>query len=420
MSLVHVAILSFLEFCATMIIWSGIDNRINIKKSYSMIVILIGTMEMILINFFDITYNIKILVVLSIIAFVAILFKIPFWDSLIGFTVPMIFVPVIQMIIAIMFNLTGNDYISNFKHNLIMSVFTVIISILIYYLIPLNKYMNVLFNNKNYIFILILNIFLMISITVFLMDNEREFFFKYIEIFLIVVVSWNIINIVLMYQIINLKEKGKVIKVHEEYIGVIEKLIDDIRSRQHDFNNHIQIIGGIVEKNDDTHIKEALTDYLGGLNYSLKGINGLLEIKDNLLSALVYGKMEVARLNNIHLSVKYLNGYEGYPLKGYELVEVLGNLLDNSLEAILNSGETDDRKVILTIGTEEGKKVLQVENTGEKIESNDLDKIFDKGFSTKGNSRGYGLYNVKKSIDKYGGKILLPMNNQFTTIKILF
>jgi len=130
--------------------------------------------------------------------------------------------------------------------------------------------------------------------------------------------------------------------------------------------------------------------------------------------------MEVAKSKSITLSVEYLNVWEVYPLQGYELVEVMGNLLDNAFEAILNSEETDDRQVILTIGTEEGKKVLQVENTGEKILSKDLDNIFNKGFSTKGDNRGYGLYNVKKIVNKYDGKILLPLNNKYTTIKILF
>lgn len=420
MNLVQNSIITVLELLATMIIWSGIDNRIKYKKKYIMVVMLIGTIGITLNNYIGCCKNLKIFYFISLIALVSILFKISFWDSLIGFTLQMIIVPMIELIIFTILKIIGNDDLFNFSNKLIFAICLVIISFIIYYTIPLNKYFNGLIYHKNYIIILILDIFFINVVSIFLWENEPEFYQRYIVVFLILVLVWILMNILLIYQTVKLKEKGKIIKVHEEYIGVIEKLIDDIRSRQHDFNNHMQIIGGIVEKNDDIHIKEQLTDYLGGLNYSLKGINGLLDIKDNLLSALVYGKMEVAKSHDISLSVKYLNAFETYPLQGYELVEVIGNLLDNSFEAILNSGKTDERKVILTIGTEEGKKILQVENTGKKIESKDIDKIFNKGFSTKSNSRGYGLYNVKKIATRYGGKILLPISNKYTTIKILF
>ena len=42
------------------------------------------------------------------------------------------------------------------------------------------------------------------------------------------------------------------------------------------------------------------------------------------------------------------------------------------------------------------------------------------GYSTKGEGRGYGLYNVKDIVDKYKGKIQIALDDDIVDIKILF
>lgn len=42
------------------------------------------------------------------------------------------------------------------------------------------------------------------------------------------------------------------------------------------------------------------------------------------------------------------------------------------------------------------------------------------GYSTKGEGRGYGLYNVKNIVDKYKGKIQISLDDDIVDIKILF
>ena len=42
------------------------------------------------------------------------------------------------------------------------------------------------------------------------------------------------------------------------------------------------------------------------------------------------------------------------------------------------------------------------------------------GYSTKGEGRGYGLYNVKNIVDKYRGKIQISLDDDIISIKILF
>ncbi|NMM61772.1 GHKL domain-containing protein [Clostridium sp. P21] len=50
----------------------------------------------------------------------------------------------------------------------------------------------------------------------------------------------------------------------------------------------------------------------------------------------------------------------------------------------------------------------------------DISSILKKGFSTKGENRGYGLYNVKKIVKNSGGKLQLFFENDQIIFKILF
>ena len=64
--------------------------------------------------------------------------------------------------------------------------------------------------------------------------------------------------------------------------------------------------------------------------------------------------------------------------------------------------------------------MLKIKNNilGLNINNEDLEKFFKKGFSSKGDNRGYGLYNVKKIINKYNGSIYSRVIDDFFVIEI--
>ena len=49
--------------------------------------------------------------------------------------------------------------------------------------------------------------------------------------------------------------------------------------------------------------------------------------------------------------------------------------------------------------------LITVDDTGNGIKTEDMDRIFENGFSTKGEGRGTGLYQVKVMVENFGGKI---------------
>ena len=77
------------------------------------------------------------------------------------------------------------------------------------------------------------------------------------------------------------------------------------------------------------------------------------------------------------------------------LIRVFGNLLDNAIEA---AADSEDKYIILHILKKESSVFFIIYNTFR--EKPDLEKIFEKGYTTKGDGHGNGLYFVKKYLEK--------------------
>ena len=84
----------------------------------------------------------------------------------------------------------------------------------------------------------------------------------------------------------------------------------------------------------------------------------------------------------------------------YLVVELIGNLLKNAVEAV-NSQDVE-KLIHLSCTENENEFCLGVRNRSEKIPLEEIGRFFQKGYSSKGSGRGLGLYNVKEISDKYG------------------
>ena len=88
------------------------------------------------------------------------------------------------------------------------------------------------------------------------------------------------------------------------------------------------------------------------------------------------------------------------------LITVIGNLLDNAFDAMNESTDYKKHKELMFgIYSKPSAVLITVDDTGSGIKSRDMEHIFENGFSTKGDGRGTGLYQVKAIVENFGGKI---------------
>ena len=200
------------------------------------------------------------------------------------------------------------------------------------------------------------------------------------------------------------KEIETELKMYKLFSDSFQGLIDDIRLRQHEFDNHISTIYSL-HYTCDTYEKlvNAQNEYSQDIIKENR-YNKLLNAGNPLLIGFLYGKfIEIEKLGVIisyNISIENLN--VNVPI--YKLVEILGNLIKNAVEAM---GDLECPKALYVSVIEyEGELEIEVRNKSKFIDYKQIEMFFKKGFSRKGEDRGLGLYNVKNICDDYFLNIL--------------
>ncbi|UZW14500.1 GHKL domain-containing protein [Clostridium pasteurianum] len=208
------------------------------------------------------------------------------------------------------------------------------------------------------------------------------------------------------------------LKTYEKYSPIVSDLIDDIKSRQHDFKNHINTIYGIIQTTNEKDLKYQLENYITSLNKSLTVLDENISIDHKVVAAIIYVKTNIAKTENINFIYNIDCSLNDIPLQDYELSEILNNLLDNSFKAVKNEAY-NNRTVKLKIDSSTTDYLIETENNGLVLEPNKAAKIFNKGFTTKKSvNHGYGLYNVKKIVEFYNGRIQLNIEDSWIKISL--
>lgn len=89
---------------------------------------------------------------------------------------------------------------------------------------------------------------------------------------------------------------------------------------------------------------------------------------------------------------------------------VFGNLLDNAIDAVKDS--TGKKQITFEINELKFQYVFIVSDSGEPIKPEVREKMFEVGYSTKGENRGYGLELIKRAIIKNQGQLVFDDSNE--------
>lgn len=198
-------------------------------------------------------------------------------------------------------------------------------------------------------------------------------------------------------------EKEMELQAYKVYEESFKNLITEIRVRQHDFKNHINAIY-IQHMMCQTYeeLVERQKKYCEDIVYENRFAD-LLRLGDTMVIGFLYGKLTEADGKGIEVQYKFECGDLKTDIPMYQIITILGNLINNAIEAL----ENNDRKRLF-VGMDENEKELHIEvrNTNEAIAWSEVTSLFKKGYSTKGAGRGLGLYSIKKMSREYDFDIL--------------
>ena len=152
--------------------------------------------------------------------------------------------------------------------------------------------------------------------------------------------------------------------------------------------------------NDDKESIVAVRKYMEELE-SNNQLNKLAKLNNKVLAGFLYSKINEAKKQGIDFQVRIEDYGFQLELQDYELVEMIGNLINNAFESNINNNY-----VILKFEIEEDTNVIEVGNRHPYLNLEQINKMFKAGYSTKSRTgRGYGLFNVKQTVKKYQGNI---------------
>lgn len=202
------------------------------------------------------------------------------------------------------------------------------------------------------------------------------------------------------------------------YYDAYEELVQSVREKQHDFKNHIMTISGMLYA--DMNKEEIIANqkaYFEEILGDVKETSLLTMIENPSLSGFMVHKYKEAQRQGIMIEQRCSFTAQKLKIPEYKLVEMMGILYDNAIEAMPN--RVDGKKIWIELWKEDKLLWFSVRNCYDgEIFSDDA---FDVGYSSKGRGRGIGLIKLRKLLDENGGEVCWEhgQENGYKTIKFV-
>ena len=189
------------------------------------------------------------------------------------------------------------------------------------------------------------------------------------------------------------------------YGNAYDDLLKEVRRRQHDYKNQLIAIKSMCSTAKSIEeLREMQDDYLGILQTESQFDSIITKCNNPILAGYIYNMCLKYKEQGIIINVDVMVENREIDIRTKDIIEILGVLLDNAYEEYL-SRKIHGYSIYLKLRDKDDKKYIEVENVSEYMSYEILTRMFEKGYSTKGNGRGIGLYSVKNIVKKYEGDI---------------
>ena len=199
-------------------------------------------------------------------------------------------------------------------------------------------------------------------------------------------------------------------RYYDNQFLLMKSSVEKTASLKHDIANHIGAIGSLIRENE---ISRAL-NYINQLEKYAPFNSKIVESGNLVIDSILNYELDYVKSIgvNTHLDIKVPSDLE---LESFDMVVILGNLLDNSVEALKKLKE--NRTLWVSIKYDRGVLIIQIQNNFDgKI------SVGAKGLITTKDDKdnhGLGLKNIESTLEKYNGLLEYSYTNNLFKAEVL-
>lgn len=242
-------------------------------------------------------------------------------------------------------------------------------------------------------------------------NNYKFIFINMVLIFIICIILIYIFNKIVNVMTENARQKIliKQSEYYEKQIEADRKHINNTRKIKHDMKNHMYAIRNMAKNNMSKDIITYTNDILG----KIEGEKVYINTGNYLIDGILNVKFE--EIKNQGIDFKYdVKIPEGIKLPEFEVITILGNLLDNAIEGVKSI--KDNRYIEVFISYKDSNLLIKIVNTFDGLVIKD-----NKGFVSRKEEKTYhgiGLENVREQVEKSNGYMNIDTGNCMFTVDL--
>ena len=251
----------------------------------------------------------------------------------------------------------------------------------------------------------------------FLMEQEVSFIFSLISFGILLLINILVFEIYLKLMLLFRRENEQTAYIRqlafiENQIHEQSRFTEEFHKEKHDLTNQLVVIRECVETGSGKKAVE-------GLNRLIRsGENGYCVSRsgNTAVDAVINFKYAAAKERGIRFDLRIFIPEE-LPIDQCDLGIVLGNALDNAIEAAGACAE-EDRRIELSMGVKKEALVLLIKNPyAHELRHSEAGELL----STKKNSQrhGYGLKSIIRTAERYSGDVLIETQDHCFRLTVI-
>ena len=197
---------------------------------------------------------------------------------------------------------------------------------------------------------------------------------------------------------------------YAKQISIMKESMQSLKELKHDWKNHMSAVYSLIQRGEIEkslyHITEMLHISSSQMGQACTG--------NTVVDSILNFKLQEALQNNIEISMD-INIPETLNISSFDLTVIIGNLIDNALEAVLKL--ENNRYINIKMSYDKGRLLCCFMNSF----NGTVNKILNQYKTTKtiNVNHGIGLESIKSSLKKYKGTIDIESHSNVFTVLIM-